>query len=51
MFKKPFYDPPVVSVSTIMAEISFCESTQLGNTFGIADLSGSEKDLSGYWED
>ena len=31
MFKKTFYDPPVVSVSTILAEISFCESTNLSN--------------------
>ena len=51
MIKKPFYDPPVVSVTTLRVEASFCESTQLGNTFGIADLSSTEKDLSGYWED
>ena len=31
MIKKPFYDPPVVSVSTLRAEASFCESTDLSN--------------------
>ncbi len=29
MFKKTLYDPPVVTASTILAEISFCESTNL----------------------
>ena len=31
MLKKPFYDPPVASVSTLKAETSFCESTNLSN--------------------
>ena len=49
MIKKLFYDPPLVSVSTLRVEASFCESSPVESKFGTGTMT--EKDYTGLWTD
>ena len=51
MKQKFVYAQPKARIAGLRLEKTFCESTQLGNTVGIADMTSSENDFSGYWED